>query len=55
MMEVKKLSDFIKERNTAGRTDNVKSTADLFKNKELTTEAIHKMIETCDESSEYIK
>ena len=33
----------------------MKSTADLFKNNELTTEAIKKMLETCDESAEYIK
>ena len=39
----------------AGRTDNMKSTADIFKNNELTTEATKKMLETCDESSEYIK
>ena len=54
-MEVKKLSDFIKERNIEGRTDNMKSTAELFKNNELTAEAIKKMLETCDESAEYIK
>ena len=39
----------------AGRTDNMKSTAELFKNNELTAEAIKKMLETCDESAEYIK
>ena len=33
----------------------MKSTAELFKNNELTTEAIKKMLETCDESAEYIK
>ena len=33
----------------------MKSTADIFKNNEITTEAIQKMLETCDESSEYIK
>ena len=33
----------------------MKSTADLFKNNELTAEAIKKMLETCDESTEYIK
>ena len=33
----------------------MKSTADLFKNNELTTEAIQRMLETCDESAEYIK
>ena len=33
----------------------MKSTADLFKNNELTAEAIQKMLETCDDSAEYIK
>ena len=33
----------------------MKSTADIFNNNELTTEAIKKMLETCDDSSEYIK
>ena len=44
-----------RKSNIAGRTDNMKSTADIFKNNEITTEAIQKMLETCDESSEYIK
>ena len=33
----------------------MKSTAELFKNNELTTEAIKKILEACDESAEYIK
>ena len=33
----------------------MKSTADLFKNNELTSEATQRMLETCDESAEYIK
>ena len=45
----------VSKRIETGRTDNMKSTADIFKNNELTTEAIKKMLETCDESAEYIK
>ena len=39
----------------AERADNMKSTADIFKNEELTAEAIQRMLETCDDSTEYIK
>ena len=40
---------------TAGRTDNMKSTADIFTNEEPTEEAIQRMLATCDDTSEYIK
>ena len=33
----------------------MKSTADIFKNEEPTAEATQRMLETCDESAEYIK